>query len=132
MSFYMINHSKIYVQSKIIKKNWFTQKIVNRLSLFQNLRPIEEDVRIFEKVHDLCFEEMLMFIEENLDLSRKSFLFYEIDELSKKNDDDDKKAEMTIYLIFKYLTAIPHYRFRLNKRLDFFINKLIVKSKLKK
>lgn len=103
----------------------FDKKIKKTFRLFQGLRPEKEDKKIYDKVSDLCFQETIAFLEESLDFSRQAFLTAELEKIDEKKLKKEEKSQQALETIFKYLTAIPHYRFRLNKRLDYFLNQLL-------
>jgi len=106
----------------------FDKKIKKTFRLFQGLRPEKEDKKIYDKVYDLCFQETIAFIEENLDPSRQAFLTAELEKIDEKKLKKEERAQQALEAVFKYLTAVPHYRFRLNKRLDYFLNQLLYKA----
>ncbi len=102
----------------------FDKRIKKTFRLFQGLRSEKEDKKIYDKVYDLCFQETIAFLEESLDPSRQAFLIAELEKIDKKSLKKEEKAQQALEIVFKYLTAIPHYRFHFNKRLDYFLNQL--------
>ena len=103
--------------------------IINQFGLFKGFRPTEEDQKIFDMVYWACFEEIILFIQEELDPSRKNFLNFELEKVLKEYPDDEKvRAEKGTEVVFKYFTAIPHYRYKLNKRLEYLIDKIYVEA----
>ncbi len=93
------------------------EKIKNKFKLFSGLRSEEEDQKIYDKVYELCFDEMVQFLFENLSTAEK-------DELIGKLEKKGKETE----ILLKYLSQIENYRFKLDKRLDYFLNNLLYSS----
>ena len=93
------------------------EKIKHKFKLFQGLRSQEDDQKIYDKIYDLCFDEMVGFLFENLSPAKR-------DEFSKDIENTGKKTE----ILLKYLSQIENYRFKLDKRLDYFLNNLLYSS----
>lgn len=104
------------------------QKIKDRFQLFVGKRPHKEDQEIWEKVFDLCFAELIAFLEDNLNESQKKSFTGKLDALAAKGLSQDKHQDAAINLILKYLTQIPNHRFKLDKRLNYFLNNLVYSS----
>jgi len=96
------------------------KKIKGKFKLFSGIRPQEEDQKIYDKVLDLCFDEMVAFLGDNLsEKEREDFL----GELGKKASDEDKAK-----VLQASLSKIENYRFKLDHRLDAFLNNLLLSS----
>ena len=95
-------------------------KIKTRFKLFSGVRSTEEDQKIYDKVYDLCFDEMTTFLGENLKDSDKAQL---PEELEKLTNDEDKTKVLT-----NYLSKIDNYRYKLDQRLDSFLDNLPLSS----
>lgn len=95
----------------------FDEKIKNKFKLFQGLRSQEEDQKIYDKVYELCFEEIVRFLFEKLSTAEKDKLIVELEKKGKETE-----------ILLKYLSQIENYRFKLDKRLDYFLNNLLYSS----
>lgn len=102
--------------------------IKTRSKLFQGVRSVEEDNKLYERVYELCLDEIINFIEENLDEKKVSDLSSQIESMNGKEGADQKIAE----IILKAVEEVPDYRFRLYHRLEYFLDKLLVNSLKKK
>lgn len=100
-------------------------KIKTAFKLFQGIRDGDEDRKIYDQIYSLCLDETINFLEENLDLSRKNLF---IDNLKRLEKENNVTQQRLIELTFLYLQSIPHYRFRLNERLDAYLNNLLYRS----
>lgn len=96
------------------------EKIKKNFRLFTGVRPQEEDKRIYEKVYDLCFDEMIKFLYENLSKEDQN----ELTKNLESQKDLDKKAEV----LSKALLKIEDSGFRLEKRIDYFLNSLLYQT----
>ena len=99
---------------------YLDSKIKARFKLFSGVRPTEEDQKIYDKVSDLCFDEMALFLGENLQASEQDQLTAELD----KQANDENKTKVLV----NYLSKIENYRFKLDHRLDSFLNNLLFSS----
>lgn len=91
------------------------RKIINSLKLFQGLRAPEEDKKIMDKMLDICKKEMIVFLSENLTSSQvKSF---------EKDAKEDIEKALSVYV-----RKIPMGRFRLEERLKYTVDAVLVKA----
>ena len=102
------------------KDSRLDEAIKSKFRLFSGVRSQEEDQKIYDKVNDLCFDEMTSFLSENLNAEDQTKLLTELD---SQNTDDDKTK-----VLQSYLSKIENYRFKLDKRLDYFLNNLLLSS----
>ena len=93
--------------------------IKNTFQLFQGKRSKEEDEKIYQKVYELTFEEMLTFLQENLNPEKQKKFSQALSQI---------EGELAMETLLKYLSGIPLYRFRLEKRLKAFIDNLLLAS----
>ena len=108
-------------------------KIKKKFRLFEGLRSEEEDQKIFERVYELLFDEVVMFLEEKLEEKDKISLIKELeasalpsgDKQAQQDSGNFKNAEA---ILIKYLSKIENYRFKLDKRLDYFLNNLVYQA----
>jgi len=108
-------------------------KIRESFRLFQNLRPEAEDQKIYEKVYALCLEEIVAFLADNLSQSKQQALLSELDRLqksqTKKGSQMDSSSQQQLTAILtRYLKTIDQHRFKLDKRLKYFIDNLLLNS----
>jgi hypothetical protein len=114
-----------------VNKNNFDldNKITKTFKLFSGLRSTEEDQKIFDRVYELCFEEIVKFLYENLSKDEQTKLILEIKRNSEKERLSKKQiADINYKTLLNYLVKIENYRFKLDKRLDYFINNLLYSS----
>lgn len=95
-------------------------KIKTRFKLFSGVRPADEDQKIYDKVYNLCFDEMVLFLSEQLQDSEQDQLS---EELNKQTTDDAKTK-----VLVNHLSKIDNYRFKLDHRLDSFLSNLLLSS----
>jgi len=88
-------------------------KIKKTFRLFDGKRNIKEDKKLYQKLIDLCFDEVIAFLEDNLSENAKENLVKELDNNGG------------IEVLLKYLQKIPNFKFKLDKRLDYFLNNLL-------
>lgn len=98
--------------------------IKSRYRLFQGIRSLEEDGKMYEKIYALCLPEITGFIEENLDEDRVMALVFQIESMEKKDQTDQKVVEV----LLEAIEEIPDYRFRLYHRLEYFLDDLLLNS----
>lgn len=95
-------------------------KIKSKFKLFMGLRSQEEDQKIFDKVMDLTFEEIMAYVGENLsEEDRNNFL----EDMAKDQTDADKNKVFEMYL-----TKIKGYQVGILLRIDRFLNNLLYSS----
>jgi hypothetical protein len=97
-------------------QDYLDEKIKSKFKLFTGVRSYEEDQKIYDKVWELCFDELTGFIEDNLNESEQKKMLEEI-----KGREEDKAQEV----LLTYLSQIDNYRFKLDKRLDYFLTNLL-------
>ena len=100
--------------------SYLDAKINEKFRLFRGLRSQEEDQKILDKVMNLCFDEMTAFLGENLNDEDQNSLLVDMDSQSED--------EAEIKTLQNYLAKIENYRFRLDKRLDYFLDNLLLNS----
>ena len=89
-------------------------KVKSKFKLFSGVRSQEEDQKIYDKVMDLCFDEMMLFISENLSEEGRDNLKKEIEQ--QKSEEDKFKS------LSKYLATIENYQNKLSLRMDAFLD----------
>lgn len=102
--------------------NIIHNKICSLFNIKTGARSDKEDDELLIKVYSEVFNEVLVFLDKNLDMSRRSLLI-------KQLELEDSKSATPNYdvindIIFTYLTAIPEVKYRLYKRIDHFINNM--------
>jgi hypothetical protein len=97
-------------------KNWIEKKINNTFKLYTGIRTEDEDKKISDKVLDLVAKEIIKFADENLTGEQK----YAIGKLIDLKVESDEIAA--------HLRTIPNYGFRLKKRMNYFIDSLLVNT----
>lgn len=96
------------------------EHIKNRFQLFEGKRSREEDEKIYDKVYSLCLNEMILFVGQNVSKD-------ELDNLTKKLDTEDPKN-----VFLAVLENVPLAKLRLETRLKYFVDQLLVDSLKKK
>lgn len=109
-------------------KNYLDKRIRERFKLFKNLRSKQDDEKLYLEIYNQIFKEMIKFLEENLDFSRMSFLIRELRMIEKGIKSEDKKNGAAYDALFRYLSSVPDVLFKLDRRIDHFINNLYVRS----
>jgi len=97
----------------VTQVSYIENKIKKIFRLFDGERNLKEDKKLYKKLINLCFDEVIAFLEDNLSENEKENLLIELDKKSGKE------------VISKYLQKIPDYKFKLDKRLDYFLNNLL-------
>jgi hypothetical protein len=92
------------------------QHIKTRFALFEGKRAEEEDQKIYDKVYNLCLNEMILFIGQNVSKEERSAL------LQKLNSEDPKEAFLSS------LENVPLAKQRLEARLKYFVDQLLLDS----
>ncbi len=95
-------------------------KIKSKFKLFQGVRPEEEDQKIYDKVMDLCFDEITLFVSESLKENEREELKKEME--AKENEEDKANSMLS------YITKIEDYKVRLGGRIDYFLDNLLYTS----
>lgn len=98
----------------------FDTKIKNKFKLFSGARSQEEDQKIFDKVYDLCFDDTVKFLCENLNETDRTQL---PEELKKQTSEEDKNK-----ILLNYMSKIDLFQLKLNQRLDSFLDNLSLSS----
>ena len=100
--------------------NFVEELIKKKFKLFKGLRSKEEDRKILEKLMDLCFDEIMLFLSENLSETQKKSLKKE---LESQTSIDEKINSLT-----KHLTSTQNFDKRIIGRIDGFLNNLLYSS----
>jgi hypothetical protein len=104
------------------------KKIIDKFRLFTGVRDVEEDKKIYNKVLDASFNELITFFEDNLDSVQIEKLTSQLKTLPKSDLPEDEKNEKTTQLLVEYAQKIENFRFKWDKRLDYFLNQLVYSS----
>lgn len=88
--------------------------IKTRFQLFQGKRSEDTDRKIYDKVYAHCLSEMLVFVAENTTKE-------ELDKISKRLDSEAPETVLP-----EALEKIPLAKTRLNARLLYFVNQLLL------
>lgn len=127
------------------------QKIIKKFKLFQGLRPEAEEQKIFAKVYNLCFDEMVLFLCQHLSQKDQESLTRELESaehlpggdaptnhlpggvapaahLEGEDRQNQKNLTPAGAVLVKYLESIENSRFKLDKRLDYFLNNLLYQA----
>lgn len=96
------------------------EHIKSRFQLFEGKRSKEEDEKIYDKVYSLCLNEMILFVGQNISKD-------EMDTFTKKLDTEDPKSAF-----LAALENVPLVKLRLEARLKYFVDQLLVDSLKKK
>lgn len=104
------------------------EKIKNKFRLYAGDRSLAEDQKICEKVLDLCFDELISFLQDNLDKEQIDSLNKKLGSLSNEDLSKDKKDDKITQVLFEYAQKIDNFRFKWDKRLDYFLNQLVYSS----
>lgn len=94
------------------------EKIKTAFKLFQGVRSQEEDQKLYEKIMEYFFDEISKFMVENLSEEEFKLMLAELE----KAGSVDEKSEIAN----KYMRKIPDYEYKLNMRLDGYINRLLI------
>lgn len=96
------------------------EKIKSKFKLFQGLRSQEEDQKIYDKVMDLTFSEMMTYLGENLpEEDRNKFL----EEMANAESEDGKNKIMQAYF-----SKVENVKISLAWRIEKFLNNLLYTS----
>jgi hypothetical protein len=106
------------------------KKIKKKFRLFEGIRSEDEDKKIYDKIYELCFDEMVLFLTENLESDELKKFEKELKHLrgGRTDSSDGGQENEVIALLLNNLRKIDNYRFRLDKRLDYFLNNLLISS----
>lgn len=102
------------------KMNTLDSKVREKFKLFTGLRPQEEDQKMYDKIMELCFDEMSRFLSDKLSEEQKNAMF---DDLAKSQSDEDKEK-----VIANYFAKVEKAKSKFNARIDLFLNNLLMKS----
>ena len=104
---------------------YIDHKIKNIFSLFKDPNKKDQDQRIYVEIYGLLHDEMIRFVEDNINDEEMKALGERITAIEKKEESLDRFSQ--IYpLIIKSLMNIPNYEYRLYKRLDYFVSNLFI------
>lgn len=92
------------------------RKIIDAFKLFQGVRSHDEDKRILEKMLEICKQEMILFLSENLNTKQT------------KEFEKDAKKEGAEKALAKWIREIPMGRFRLEERLKYTVDTVLTKT----
>jgi len=98
--------------------NDLDSKIKSKFKLFSGARSQEEDQKVYDKVMDLCFDEMMSFAGENLSEADQTEM---LNKMKESLSDEDKTKVFT-----EYLSKIEDSNFRLDERIETFLNNEIL------
>lgn len=108
------------INNQPLSPNPLDEKIKSKFKLFQGLRPQEEDQKIYDKVMDLTFDEMMAYLGENLsEEERNKFL----EETAAEESDEGKNK-----LMQSYFSKVENVKVGLGLRIDHFLNNLLYSS----
>ncbi len=96
------------------------KQIKKMFKLFQGVRSEKEDKKIYEKVTDLIFKDLVSFLVENTTTKDKPKL--------KKEISSKKKIESREKVLLDHLSKIKDVQKRLPMRIDYFLKALVVNS----
>lgn len=99
--------------------------IKNRFKLFVGVRSQKEDEEIYAKVYELCFDEIVQFVEENLKKAELEDLTHKLEELKGSEDDNVNAAGL---MVTEALKTVPNHRFKLYHRLEYFVDQLLINT----
>lgn len=85
-------------------------QIREKFSLFKGIRSKEEDERIYQRIYDACFEEIIKFLYQNLDDQGKNQI---LEDLNSK-----KGLEEKITTIVRNIEKTGQNVIQLNQRLE--------------
>ncbi len=94
----------------------------------KKIRSEEEDLELYRKIYLEIYKETLKFLEENLNQQEQDQIRWEIMKLEKESDSSQDKFFKVYTVILKHLVKIPDVNYRLDRRLDHFINNLLMSS----
>ena len=104
---------------------YIDHKIKNIFSIFKDPNKKDQDQRIYVEIYGLLHDEMIRFVEDNINDEEMKALGERITAIEKKEESLDRFSQ--IYpLIIKSLMNIPNYEYRLYKRLDYFVSNLFI------
>ena len=92
--------------------------IKSKFKLYQGLRTKAEDDAIYQKVYDLAFDEIMVFVDEQLEVQKKKSLIQALERLAKLPGDEATKAQETMTILLEYLKTIPAYFDLITTRLE--------------
>ena len=108
---------------------YLDQRIKERFQLYKGVRSQKEDDEIYVKIYEACLAEVFLFVEDNLEEFELRALEREL-KLIKKSDPD--VIYKTYSGIINRLAQVPDGAYKLDRRLDHFINNMLIKSLKKK
>src|SRR3989344_5493861 len=106
--------------------NFLDKRIRERFGIFKKIRSEEEDLELYRKIYLEIYKETLKFLEENLDHQKQDQIRWEIMKLEKESGSLQDRFFKVYKVIMKYLVKIPEVNYRLDRRLDHFINNLLI------
>ncbi len=97
----------------------FDQKIKSKFKLFKGIRPQKEDEKIYQKIYDALFDEIIKFLYENLNQEQKNKL---IEKLESANEN------LRVKILLGYLKKTGTNLAKLSERLDNLLNSISLEN----
>lgn len=96
------------------------EKIKEKFKLFQGFRSQEEDQKMYDKLAELCFDELIVYLSEKLKLEDQESL---ISKMESVQSDDEKRD-----LLNEYLRKIEGNEEELPQRMNDFLDDMVYNS----
>jgi len=107
-------------QSSTVQTGYFDDMIKSKFKLFQGIRSQEEDQKMYNKLNNMCLEEITNFAVTNLDEKNLDSLESEL----KAATDEHGKAKV----LTTYLQKIPDHQNALMAHIGSYLDKVIEAS----
>lgn len=98
------------------------QKIIERFRLFQGLRSLQQDNEILELLVGSCLDETIRFLEQETSLEEQNILLEKLNSIEHSSGSFYAHNKEVIRVFSESLQKVPALRFRLEKRLEAFLN----------
>src|SRR5579864_3447385 len=88
-------------------------QIKETFALFQGKRPLEKDINLYQRIYELCLDEVCLFTEEHLAESELERFISQLQTISTSDLNESQRRNLIFNLLLSFLEQIPDYRFRL-------------------
>lgn len=103
-------------------------RIRERFRIFKGFRTENEDLELYRRIYVEIYRECLKFLEENLNEQQQDNIRWDITKTEKEDESPQDRFIKVYTLILKHLVKIEDVNYRLDRRLDHFINNLLLSS----
>ncbi len=102
------------------------RRIKNRFQIYAGVRSREEDDALYYRIYAEVYKEILRFIEEQLDKKTLETIRKEIEKIDIIKGEPLLTFKKTYSIILRNLPEEKEFRYRLDRRVDHFINNLLI------